>query len=187
MSAGVFPGSFNPPTLGHLAIAEAAVAVHGLSRLDLVISRHALAKGVVERPRLEDRVEVLVASVAHLDQMRVQVTDLQLIADIAGGYEVVVMGADKWHQVNDPAFYASPAARDEAVESLPQLAIAGRGDLDVPPGSLLTLPGRFDHVSSSAARTGRPELMTPAAAAFDRRSGAWSDPARYDRWVGRSP
>ncbi len=182
----MFPGSFNPPTVGHLAIVEAALAQLDLSCLHLVISRAALAKGVVARPRLEDRVAVVEASVAHLDRVRVRVTDLQLIADIAAGYDVVVMGADKWHQVNDASFYRSPDERDTAISSLPRLAIVGRGDLDVPPGSLLTLPARFDDVSSSAARAGRPDLMTPPAAAFDRRTGAWSDSERYDRWVARA-
>ncbi len=30
------------------------------------------------------------------------ITDRQLIAEIASGYDVVVMGADKWAQVRDP-------------------------------------------------------------------------------------
>ena len=30
----MYPGSFNPPTVAHLAIAEAAVQAHGLARVD---------------------------------------------------------------------------------------------------------------------------------------------------------
>ena len=33
------------------------------------------------------------------------VTDAQLIVDIARDYDVVVMGADKWAQVRDAAWY----------------------------------------------------------------------------------
>ena len=38
------------------------------------------------------------------------VTDAQLITDIAAGYDVVVMGADKWAQVRDPAWYDGSVA-----------------------------------------------------------------------------
>jgi hypothetical protein len=38
-------------------------------------------------------------------------------------------------------------------------------------------------VSSSEARAGSTEWMAPAARAFDRRTGAWSDPARYEQWL----
>src|SRR5262245_54034142 len=41
---GVFPGSFDPLTTAHLAIADAAIEVCGLDRLDLTISHAALAK-----------------------------------------------------------------------------------------------------------------------------------------------
>jgi len=40
---GVFPGSFDPLTTAHLAIADAAIEACELHRLDLVISRAALA------------------------------------------------------------------------------------------------------------------------------------------------
>ena len=38
-------------------------------------------------------------------------------------------------------------------------------------------------VSSSEARAGSTEWMAPAARAFDRRTGAWSDPDRYEEWL----
>ena len=41
---GVYPGSFNPPTTAHLAIAEAARTHHRLDRVVLSVSRSALAK-----------------------------------------------------------------------------------------------------------------------------------------------
>ncbi|WP_419919708.1 hypothetical protein [Candidatus Poriferisocius sp.] len=47
---GVYPGSFNPPTIGHLAIARAAPAQQGLDRVDLAVSRVALGKELVARP-----------------------------------------------------------------------------------------------------------------------------------------
>jgi len=41
---GVYPGSFDPLTIAHLAVAEIAVDHLGLDRLDLAISRFALGK-----------------------------------------------------------------------------------------------------------------------------------------------
>ncbi|MDQ1449821.1 MAG: hypothetical protein QOC79_2792, partial [Actinomycetota bacterium] len=41
---GVYPGSFDPPTIAHAAIAAAAVHAAQLDRLDLAISEIALGK-----------------------------------------------------------------------------------------------------------------------------------------------
>ena len=176
---GVYPGSFNPPTVGHLAIAQAARDQRRLDRVDLVVSRVALGKEVVGRPAFEDRIAVLEASVADIDGLEVAVTDHQLLVDIARGYHVVVMGADKWAQVLDPAFYGHSAqARDQAVEALCQLelAIAPRPPLDVPEGAELLVAAGLGPMSSSGARQGRQEWMTAAARAFDDATGAWSEP-----------
>ena len=175
----MYPGSFNPPTIGHLAIAQAALVQRGLDRVDLAVSRVALGKGVVERPSLEDRVRVLEASVADVAGLAVVMTEAQLLVDIARGYDVVVMGADKWAQVLDPAFYGdSVAARDEAVAALTrlELAIAPRPPFEVPKGAELEVDPEMAAVSSTAARQGRREWMTPAARAFDDTTGAWSTP-----------
>ena len=40
MKRGVYPGSFNPPTVGHVAIVEAAIRLHDLDRIDLVVSEY---------------------------------------------------------------------------------------------------------------------------------------------------
>ncbi|MEM7288444.1 MAG: hypothetical protein AAF480_19030 [Actinomycetota bacterium] len=166
---GVYPGTSNPPTIGHLAICEAAIEHHGLTGLDLVVSRNPLAKAVVERPTLDERVDVIEASTAHLEIVRVVVTELRLIAEIAAGYDVVVMGADKWHQVNDPVFYESEDHRDSAIDSLPTIAVARRGQDPVPPDLRLEVPGHIDEVSSTGARTGRSDWMTAEAIA----AGHW--------------
>ncbi|MBV8981024.1 MAG: hypothetical protein JO086_09015 [Acidimicrobiia bacterium] len=183
---GAFPGSFNPLTVGHLAVAAAAVEQCRLDVVDLVVSRVALAKETVERPRLEDRVAVLRAAADSRPWLDVVVTDHQLIADIAAGYDVVVMGADKWAQVNDPAFYGGSAAeRDAALARLPAVAIAPRPPFKVPDDQAV-LDVSHD-ASSTAVREGRTEWMAPEAAEFDSLSGAWSDPERYDAWLkGRS-
>ena len=183
MMRGIYPGSFNPPTLGHMAIAEAAIATYNLTSLELAISARPLGKSAVRRPTLEHRRKVVELSVAHLDGARVTVSELRFIADLAEGYDVVVMGADKWQQVNDVAFYDSPAERDASLARLPALAIAKRGNAQIPPGAELTLSGDYGHISSSAAREGAHHFMTPAAREFDRETGGWSDAREYDAYL----
>ena len=74
----MYPGSFNPPTIGHLAIAQAALAQRGLERVDLAVSRVALGKESTVGPAFEDRIAVVEASVADIDGVAVVVTDDQL-------------------------------------------------------------------------------------------------------------
>ena len=93
---GVYPGSFNPPTVAHLEIALIAREHHGLHRVDFAVSTVTLGKESVMRPPFEERLAVIESSIADVDGLGLIVTEHQLIADIAGGYDVVVMGADKW-------------------------------------------------------------------------------------------
>jgi hypothetical protein len=181
---GVYPGSFNPPTIAHIAIAAAAREQRSLDRVVLVVSRSPINKEHVDRPLFEHRLDVLRAEAAHRRWLDVEITDARLLVDIACGYDVLVMGADKWAQVNDPAYYDDdPAARDVALAALPALAIAPRPPFTVPPEHSLIVDAAHVVVSSSEARTGSTEWMAPAARAFDRRTGAWSDPARYEQWL----
>jgi len=173
---GVYPGSFNPPTIAHLAIAETARRVHGLERLVLSVSRRALAKEHVERPPFDDRIAVLTESVAHLDWLAVRVTELQLLADVAAGFDLLVLGADKWRQIHDPVWYDDdPVARDAALARLPSVAVVPRNGIAVPDELTLHVPGGItDGVSSSRARAGDHHLMTPEARAYATRTGVWA-------------
>jgi hypothetical protein len=172
---GCYPGSFNPPTLAHLAIAEGARRVCDLDRVDLVVSRVALAKEHVVVPAFDDRVAVLREVVAaRASWLGLVVTDDQLLVDVARGYDVLVLGADKWAEVLDPRFYrGSVAARDAAVAALPAVAVAprpGHEHVEVPAGAaLLDLPAHLQPASSTAVRAGRHDWMALEAAA----SGLW--------------
>ncbi len=181
---GAYPGSFDPPTVAHLAIAAAALDAHRLDRVDLIVSRVALAKEHVAIPRLEDRLAVLADSVAEHTWLALVVSDAQLVVDLAVGYDVVILGADKWAQLHDVSFYGSdPARRDAAIAALPTAAIAPRAGVDVPADLLLAVPAGTDAVSSTRARAGERALMLPAARTFDEATGAWTDAERYRRWV----
>ena len=160
---GVFPGSFNPMTHAHLQIARLAREAHDLDEVHLVVSTVALDKAAPPGPRLDRRVELIEAELAGYDWMQVRVTELQLIADIAAGYDVVIMGADKWEQVNDERYYSSAAERDDALARMPEVVVATRAGADAPVELRLETPAELHHVSSSAARDGDRRLMAPHA------------------------
>jgi len=162
MAVGVYPGSFDPLTTAHLAIADAAVSRFGLERLDLVLSRVALAKELHAQSSLAERLAAIERAAARHPNIRARVTDEQLLADIAAGYDVCVLGADKWHQLHDTEFYGgSDTARDAALARLPVLAVAPRADVaSPPPGArvvLLDVDPSFHGVSSTEVRRGREE------------------------------
>ncbi len=180
----MYPGSFNPPTTAHVAIAAAARRQRRLDEVVLVHSRRALGKGEVERPLFEHRIDVLAAVAADHHWLRAAVTEATLLVDIADGFDVVIMGADKWHQIQEIAWYADEAERDRAMARLPEVAVAPRPPLAVPGHVRLDVPVEAVHaVSSTEARTGRLELMAPAARRFAERTGAWIDLERYERFL----
>ena len=184
MTHGVFPGSFNPPTVAHLAIAEAACRQCRLERVDLVVSRAPLAKEASDLARLEDRVAVLERIAASRPWLGVGMTDARLLADVADGYDVLIVGGDKWAQLVDPVWYGgSELARDEAVGRIRRVVVAPRAAHAVPAGEVLELADEHLEVSATEARAGRTDWMAAEAAEFDACSGAWTDPARYRRWL----
>jgi len=161
---GVYPGSFDPPTIAHLAIAEAAALAAELDRIDLAISRFALGKDAETQRPLEARLAAVERLTVSRPWLRVVVTDSQLIVDIAAGYDAVVMGADKWAQVRDPAWYGDdPAARDDALARLPRVLVAPRPGFTVVGAEVLDLPADLGGVSSTAARAGGHHLIAPEA------------------------
>jgi Cytidylyltransferase-like len=150
-----FPGSFNPPTIAHLAVAEAAVRQAGLDRVDLVLSRVPLGKEGVSAPSIDERRAVLEAVAATRPWLGVAVTDARLIADVAAGYDAVIMGADKWAQVLDPRWYdGSPARRDAALARLPQVLVAPRAGHRPTGVDVLDVPDHLGDVNATAIRSG---------------------------------
>ena len=172
MAVGVYPGSFDPPTVAHLHVAEAARAQCGLDRVVLSLSRAALGKPDESLTPIEERADVLRSAAATRPWLDVAVTDARLVADVAAGYDVVVMGADKWYQVLDPTWYADTTDSDAALARLPVVAVAPRAGLGLPSAPadvtvvVLDVDEAHHHVSATGARGGRDEWVLPEARAW---------------------
>ncbi|MGZ0228835.1 MAG: hypothetical protein ACKVKO_02570 [Acidimicrobiales bacterium] len=157
---GVYPGSFNPPTIAHMAIAEAAREQRSLDQIVFAISSVALAKPTSGVPDVDVRARWVRDAVAHWPWAKVEIVAAQLLVDIAAGFDVVIMGEDKWEQINDPQFYGhSDSGRDAALARLPELAIAPRRNhaedqSTLPDRTAIQVDSWTADVSSTAVRQG---------------------------------
>ena len=161
---GVFPGSFDPPTIAHVAIARAALVQCACDSITFVISVGALGKHDRDAT-VGQRHAALAALFVDDDRFRVATTSARLIAEIAEGFDVVVVGADKWEQVNDPVWYGDgEIGRDRALGALPHVAVVPRGPIASPPSrpqlvralTILDLgDAALSEVSSTGARADR--------------------------------
>ncbi len=184
----VYPGSFDPPTVAHLAIAEAAL--DHVDEVRFVLSEVALGKEDLpaDRVGVAARRTVLEALASSSPGLSVAVTSTGLVADITeeAGADAVVVGADKWAQILDADWYGgSSEARDAALRRLPRVLLAprpagdGREGRDAPDRPLpagvavdlvhLDLAPAHHRVSSTRARAGEHHLMAPEA----RSAGHW--------------
>lgn len=158
---GVYPGSFDPLTVAHLAIADAARAQCGLDRLDLVVSHVALAKEDRRQTPPAERLVQIERATPDRPWLSARDTVAQLLADIADGYDLLVVGADKWLQLHDPRFYGgSEGAMRSALARLPPVAVAPRAGVRIPVGArvhVLDVDPAHHEVSSTAVRAGRLE------------------------------
>jgi nicotinic acid mononucleotide adenylyltransferase len=133
---GVLAGSFNPPTIAHVDLAERARAA---DRLDVVIwsiSRVTVDKETVTRAPLEDRLIVLSALCDQTPAMAVAVVNRGLYADQAEALRAAlpqaselafILGFDKIVQVVDPHYYADRDAALDRLFSLTDVLVAPRG------------------------------------------------------------
>ena len=166
---GVYPGTFDPPTIAHIHIARRAIDRLALDRIDFVISTTTLGKDDTRLTPVDQRIRALEALGQGDRSFAARATDASLLADIAEGYDVLVLGADKWHQVLDPEWYGGIAARDAALARLPVVALAPRPPFalpgedpsaDPPAGVefvVLDIDPVHHEVSATAVRAGRDE------------------------------
>lgn len=157
---GCFPGSFDPPTVAHLLIADAAAEQCGLDVVELVVSAASLGKDPTRMTEASLRADALAALLSRRTDRRVRLTDAQLLVEIAEGCDVLVLGADKWHQIQQVHWYrGDPAARDAALAALPTVALIPRPPLPTPDPTdrvvIIDVPAWVGEVSSTAVRAGR--------------------------------
>ena len=141
---GVFAGSFNPQTVAHAAVADAARAAGRLDLLLWALARVTVDKERVERASLADRaIQLLAYSRAAAPDDAVLVLGAGLYADqaetmrrlIVPDAELwLIVGFDKVVQIFDPRYYAD---RDAALRRLFAAAgllvapRAGQGEADL--------------------------------------------------------
>jgi hypothetical protein len=177
MRRAVFPGSFDPATIAHLAIADAALEQCRCDHLTFVLSRSALGKTDREHS-LGRRAGALAELLADRRDLGIEIVDARLIADIAAGFDVVVVGADKWSQILDPQWYESAEEYAACLDRLPEVALVPRPPTrfdrhpSVPTTVLSLSDARLADVSSTAVRAGRTDwAATKPAVQGDELSG----------------
>jgi nicotinic acid mononucleotide adenylyltransferase len=124
----LLPGSYNPPTSAHLALAHASLQATPQASLGLVLGTTIINKERTERATLLDRVLLLDQIARRTGQMGVFLTNQGLYVEQAqaaraafpGASEIAfVVGYDKIEQIFDPRYYQD---RDAALKELFALA-----------------------------------------------------------------
>ena len=144
----VFPGSFNPPTVAHLALMKQAqqFVQQGLSgskigqaiQLYAAMSKHIVDKERVERPLLLDRILLLdMVLQGHIPQAGVMLFNRGLYVEQAEAVHTsfhqverlfFLIGFDKIVQILDPRYYADRDAALKELFKLAELLVAPRGE-----------------------------------------------------------
>ncbi len=137
----VFTGSFNPPTIAHLALLKQAqqyARQHEPMHLYAAFSKHTVDKEKVERPLLLDRIILLQTLLQRrlphagilLFNRGLYVEQAQAIRNSFPGVKRILflMGFDKIVQILDPRYYADRDAALQALFSLAELLVAPRGN-----------------------------------------------------------
>jgi nicotinate-nucleotide adenylyltransferase len=188
---GVFPGTFNPVTVAHLALAEAALAV--VDEVLFVLPLHLPHKTYAGVP-FEQRLELLELALEGNPRFSAAVCEGGLFAEIAAECRAAygqplrlsfLCGSDAAERIANWD-YGRPSAFAEMLIGF-DLLVASRGGEYYPPESLsgsfarLELNGAFDHVSASEVRTrisdGEPwEHLVPAS--VRRRAGELYAPGK---------
>lgn len=158
MATAVFPGSFDPFSVAHLGIVDAAREQLALDRIVCTISVDPLGKNRQDQTPVRARIEAIDTLGETRPWLAASVTHARHLADIADGYDWLIVGADKWEQLHDVAFYDGPDAMAAAVASLPRVVYVPRAGIDATPPAHVTVidvDPALATVSSTAIRAGR--------------------------------
>lgn len=160
----LYPGSFNPPTLAHVGLAQTLIAQNLGDEVWFTLSVRTIDKEQVTGTMLEDRLAMLLCLMGDTHQFGVAIGNRGLYVDQAQAayhhfpdlqHLAFLVGYDKLVQILDPRYYED---RDEALERLFRLAsffVARRGSAaDDDARALLERPEnqRFAHAIQSMPR-----------------------------------
>ncbi len=158
----VLPGTFNPPTLAHLALADAALTVTGEV---LFVLPRAFPHKPYEGASFDERVEMLGAALADRPRCSIAASDGGLFIDIArecrrvyrGGVELYfVCGRDAAERIVGGDYGARESIHEQFREY--RLLVAPREGRYQPPAGLegfiqpLEGPAECDEISASIVR-----------------------------------
>jgi nicotinic acid mononucleotide adenylyltransferase len=176
---GLLPGSFNPPTDAHVALAEAGRR-SGLDTVAYLLSKRTVNKEEVTGVPLADRLGLL-SEIAERTGDAVAFVNRGLYVDLAralrailpdAGKLVFLVGHDKIAQIFDPSYYVDREAALDELFGLASFLVAPRAEagaaelaaLLAEPANArfagrvqpLALAEQHRHASSSRARHGTP-------------------------------
>ncbi len=159
---GILPGTFNPVTIAHLALAHSA-----LSSVDEVV--FVLPRAFPHKPfdgaSFSQRIEMLQAAVAGAPGFSIAASEGGLFAEIAaecrraygsGTRLTFLCGRDAAERIACWD-YGTPGAFDDMLRQFDLLVAGRQGNYPVPPQwqhavEQLVMPDSFDHVSATEVR-----------------------------------
>ena len=157
----IFPGTFNPPTIAHIALIEASAQV--ADRVVAVLPR-AFPHKTYEGPTVDERIAML-SAVRPETPFDVSVTDGGLFLDIAREFRSRHPNGDFWFVCGRDAAqrivewdYGRPGVIDEMLREFGLLVAARQGEYK-PPRDIahrvepLVLRSDMSHVSASEVRS----------------------------------
>ncbi len=133
------PGSFNPPTNAHLALAEAVRATGLVDQVDFLLATRTVNKERVEGASLADRILMLEALVDRRPDLGIVLVNRGLYVEqaetITRDWPTITdlwfaVGFDKIVQIFDPRYYQDRDAALDRLFALARFFVAPRGDAD---------------------------------------------------------
>jgi nicotinamide-nucleotide adenylyltransferase len=135
-SVCLFAGTFNPLTLAHIALVEAAEGMADVDHVLWVLAVESVDKESTQRAMLLDRLVHLLAYVKAVPGSSVVLVNRGLYVEQvrllrqhlpAGSRPVVLVGFDKIVQIFDPHYYADRSAALDELFAEARFAVAPRG------------------------------------------------------------
>ncbi len=161
---GVLASAFNPPTIAHVALAEAAREAAGLDQIAFALARRLPHKDF-EDTSFEQRLELLRALTDERDEWACVVTDGGLFVEMArelktlsgpGVQALLLCGRDAAERIVGWDYGDAPPIQEQLREF--RMVVAARAGEYCPPNKIaagvlsVTLPPECAPVSSSAVR-----------------------------------